>query len=154
MVDPAQVTRAMLDADAATQHLGIQVESCALGSATASVRVSAVMLNAHHLCHGGYIFLLADTAFAYACNNANLSSVAAGCSIEFLAPAHLNDRLIARARERTQRGRYGVYDVDVFNQNNELIAVFRGKSARISGQIVKEEPHAGEVATTPRAGTN
>jgi acyl-CoA thioesterase len=154
MVDPARVARAMLDADAATQHLGIQVESCALGSATASVQVSAVMLNGHHLCHGGYIFLLADTAFAYACNNANLVSVASGCSIEFLAPARLNDRLIARARERAQCGRQGVYDVDVFNQNNELIAVFRGKSARIRGQIVKEESHAGEGATTPRAGTD
>jgi acyl-CoA thioesterase len=145
--DHQVVAKAMFAADSATQHLGIEIESCGVGIATAKVRVQRFMLNGHNVCHGGYIFLLADTAFAYACNNANIATVAAGCSIEFLAPAALDDTLLAKASERTQRGRQGIYDIDVYNQRQELIAVFRGKSARIAGQIVKE---SADASTQPR----
>jgi acyl-CoA thioesterase len=154
MPDHAAVAQAMFSADLATQHLGIRVDSCAVGTATATMDVQSFMLNGHSVCHGGYLFLLADTAFAYACNNCNIATVASGCSIEFLAPGKLHDILTARAQERTQRGRQGVYDVDVINQNNELIAVFRGKSARIAGHIVKEEPHAGEGPSAQRSGAH
>lgn len=140
MPSPQDVVAAMFANDRASQGLGIQIESCAVGTATAKMRVLAHMLNGHQLCHGGYIFTLADSAFAFACNNGNVNTVAAGCSIEFLAPAHLGDELRACAQMRVQRGRHGVYDVDVFNQNDVMIAVFRGKSAQIAGTVIDPKP--------------
>jgi acyl-CoA thioesterase len=96
------------------------------------------MLNGHAICHGGLIFALADSAFAFACNSYNLSTVASGCAIEFIAPAREGDVLTARARERQLAGRTGVYDVEVTNARGEVVALFRGKSYRIKGHVVEK----------------
>ena len=96
------------------------------------------MLNGHAICHGGFIFTLADSAFAFACNSYNLTTVASGCAIDYMAPAREGDLLTARARERSVSGRTGVYDIDVCNQRGETVALFRGKSYRIKGHVVEE----------------
>jgi len=95
------------------------------------------MVNGHAICHGGFIFTLADSAFAFACNSYNFNTVAQGCSIEYLAPARESDVLTAAAQERSLSGRTGVYDIEVTNQRGETIALFRGKSYRIKGHIVE-----------------
>jgi acyl-CoA thioesterase len=94
------------------------------------------MVNGHAICHGGFVFTLADSAFAFACNSYNANTVAAGCAIEFLAPSHEGDVLTATARERALVGRSGIYDIDVTNQTGATIAIFRGKSTRIKGHVV------------------
>ena len=94
------------------------------------------MLNGHKICHGGLIFTLADSTFAFACNSHNKVAVAAGCSIEFLKPAHLGDVLTCEGIEQTLQGRHGIYDMKVTNQRHEVIAMFRGKSAHIQGTVV------------------
>ena len=126
----------MYTRDRASQALGMRIVQVAPGYAQLTMTVRADMQNGHATCHGGFIFSLADSAFAFACNSHNLTTVAAGCSIEFLAPAHEGDVLTATGRERTLAGRTGIYDVDVANQHGALIAVFRGKSARIKGHVV------------------
>ena len=98
----------------------------------------------HGNCHGGFIFTFADSTFAFACNSYNHITVAAGASIEFLAPAHLDDVLTAEAREQSLSGRSGFYDVTVTNQRGERIALFRGRAQRVKGEIV---PTAGSGAT-------
>jgi acyl-CoA thioesterase len=128
---------AMWREDNAARWLGMKIEEVRPGCARLSMPVAQDMVNGHNLCHGGLIFTLADTAFAYACNSYNQRAVAAGCSIEFLAPAFLGEVLTAECVEQVLRGRTGVYDVKVTNQKNELIAVFRGKSATIKGQLVE-----------------
>jgi acyl-CoA thioesterase len=95
------------------------------------------MLNGHGICHGGFVFTLADSAFAYACNSYNLSTVASGCTIDFTAPARLDDVLTARAHERQQSGRTGVYDVEVAHQRAEIVALFRGRSYRVKGNMIE-----------------
>ena len=102
--------------------LGMKVEECGPGTARVSMQVRADMVNGHAICHGGLVFTLADSAFAYACNSHNANTVAAGCSIGFLAASRLGDVLTARARERVLSGRSGVYDVDVTNQDGETVA--------------------------------
>jgi acyl-CoA thioesterase len=106
------------------------------GHAELSMRVRADMLNGHLTCHGGFIFSLADSAFAFACNSYNLTTVASGCTIEFVAPARENDVLTAVAQERSVSGRTGVYDIEVSNQDGAAIAFFRGKSYRIKGHVL------------------
>ena len=123
---------AMYEADLASRHLGIQISDVAPGRATARMRVSDTMLNGHHICHGGYVFLLADTAFAFACNTYGPTTVAAACDIAFLAPAHRNDELIATATERHHAGRSGIYDVTIRLPNTTVIAEFRGHSRTLS----------------------
>jgi acyl-CoA thioesterase len=122
----------MYEADLASRHLGITVDQIAPGQATARMLVRDTMLNGHSICHGGYIFLLADTAFAFACNTYGPTTVAAACNIAFLAPAHLNDELIATATERHHTGRSGIYDVTVRLPNTTVIAEFRGHSRTLS----------------------
>ena len=95
------------------------------------------MVNGHALCHGGLVFTLADSAFAFACNSYNFNTVANGCTIEFLASAHEGDVLTAVAHERSQVGRNGIYDVEVRNQDGVTVAHFRGKSTRIKGEVVE-----------------
>ena len=124
--------------DNASKWLGMKIEEVRPGYARLSMAVTANMVNGHNLCHGGLIFTLADSTFAFACNSHNQRAVAAGCAIEFLAPAFLGDVLTAEGVEQALRGRTGVYDMKVTNQNNELIAVFRGKSATIKGLLVEE----------------
>jgi len=131
-----RVAAAMFARDIGTQRLGIRVGRIAPGRAELTMTVRADMLNGHATCHGGYIFTLADSAFAYACNSSNLTTVASGCSIDFLAPAHEGDVLTAVAEERSVSGRTGVYDIDVTNQRGARVALFRGKSYRIKGHII------------------
>jgi acyl-CoA thioesterase len=100
------------------------------------IAVRADTRNGHDICHGGFIFTLADSAFAYACNSYNLNTVASGCAIDFLAPAREGDVLTAHAHESSASGRTGVYDIEVTHQRGEKIALFRGKSYRIKGHVV------------------
>lgn len=131
-----RVASSMYARDLASQALGMRVVRVGAGHAELSMRVRADMLNGHLICHGGFIFLLADSAFAYACNSYNLMTVASGCSIEFVAPAREDEVLIAVAQERSVSGRTGVYDIEVTNQDGAAIAFFRGKSYRIKGHVV------------------
>jgi len=128
--------RAMYERDPASQALGATLESISPGKACMSMTVRADMLNGHKTCHGGFIFALADSAFAFACNSHNLVTVASGCTIDFLAPAFEGDRLTASATEYSLAGRTGIYDVHVRNQDNKPVAVFRGRSYRIKGHVV------------------
>jgi acyl-CoA thioesterase len=133
-----RVAAAMFGRDRASQGLGIRIVRVAPGEAELAMTVRPDMVNGHAICHGGFVFTLADSAFAFACNSYNANTVANGCSIEFLAPAHEGDVLTAMARERAQVGRNGVYDVEVRNDHGVTIAHFRGKSTRIKGHVVQE----------------
>ncbi len=124
--------------DNASKWLGMRVEEVRPGYARISMTVTPNMVNGHNLCHGGLIFTLADSTFAFACNSHNQRAVAAGASIDFLAPAFLGDELTAVGVEQALKGRTGVYDMKVTNQKNELIALFRGKSAAIKGLLVED----------------
>lgn len=128
--------RAMWANDRASRGLGMRIDAVAPGAATLSMPVRADMLNGHDICHGGFIFALADSAFAFACNSYNFVTVASGCTIDFVAPAREGDVLTALAQERSASGRTGVYDIDVTNQRGERIALFRGKSYRIKGSVM------------------
>jgi acyl-CoA thioesterase len=131
-----RVAARMFAQDRASQRMGMRIVRVAPGEAVLTMTVRDDMLNGHAICHGGFVFTLADSAFAFACNSYNENTVAAGCSIEFLAASRGSDVLTATARERHLRGRTGVYDIDVVNQNGETVALFRGKSTRIKGTIV------------------
>lgn len=130
------VAAAMWARDRAAQALGMQIEAVGPGSATLTMPVRADMVNGHHICHGGLIFALADTAFAYACNAYNRNTVASGCTIDFVAPGREGDVLRAEARERARAGRTGVYDVVVRDGAGRTVALFRGKSYRIAGEVI------------------
>ncbi len=132
-----RVATAMYSRDTASKTLGIGIEQIAPGLAALTMAVRPDMLNGHAICHGGFIFTLADSAFAYACNSYNLNTVASGCNIDFMAPAREGDVLTAHAHERSVSGRTGVYDIEVTNQRGERIALFRGKSYRIKGHVVE-----------------
>src|SRR5471032_833998 len=131
-----RVAAEMFSRDRASQAMGMRVAKVGPGRAELTMTVRADMLNGHATCHGGFIFTLADSAFAFACNSANMTTVAAGCSIDFIAPAREDDVLTAIGEERSLSGRTGVYDIEVRNQRGETIALFRGKSYRIKGQII------------------
>ncbi len=139
---PEQLAQACSDTmhaqDYAAQMLGISIDETVPARAVLSMKVRKDMTNGHSICHGGIIFALSDTAFAHACNNTNKNTVASGCNIEFLAPAHEGDMLTATAVERSRSGRTGVYDIEVTNQEGVLIALFRGKSYQIKGSLVAE----------------
>jgi acyl-CoA thioesterase len=130
--------QAMYAKDVAAKALGITLTQVAPGVATMQMPVRADMLNGHGICHGGLIFTLADTAFAYACNSYNKVTVAAGCSIEFLKAGQSSDTLVAQAKEQVLQGRHGIYDITVRNGAGEVIAVFRGKSTQIAGTVFSE----------------
>lgn len=127
---------AMFARDAATQSLGMQIVRMGPGTAQLTMRVRADMLNGHQTCHGGFIFALADSAFAFACNSHNRNTVASGCSIDYLAPGREGDVLSAHALEQSRAGRTGVYDIVVTNQDGVRIALFRGRSYQISGEVI------------------
>ncbi len=143
----AALARAVADRmfanDRASRALGMTIVAVGPGFAELTMTVRADMLNGHAICHGGYVFTLSDSAFALACNSYNFNTVAQGCAIEFLAPAREGDVLTARATERSLAGRTGVYDIEVTNQRDEKIALFRGKSYRIKGHIVDPPPEQG-----------
>jgi acyl-CoA thioesterase len=121
----------MFEADAASRALGIELIEAADGQAVTRMRVTAEMVNGHDIAHGGYIFLLADTTFALACNSHGPVTVAAGADITFVTSARAGDLLTARAVERTRYGRSGIYDVTV-DRAGEVVAEFRGRSRVIS----------------------
>lgn len=124
--------------DAASQALGAKIVSVAPGKARMVMTVRTDMLNGHKTCHGGFIFALADSTFAFACNSRNIPTVAAGCSIDYLAPAFGGDQLEAIGTESHLAGRTGVYDVEVINQDGKRVAIFRGRSYRLRGAVVEE----------------
>jgi acyl-CoA thioesterase len=131
-----RVATAMFACDAASRFLGIQVHTVRPGYARLGLLVRPEMLNGHSICHGGIVFCLADTAFAFACNSRNQNTLALGCSIDYLAPAKADDQLTAEATERSLLGRTGLYDVAVSNQEGRTIALFRGRSYRVTGEII------------------
>lgn len=130
------VAQAMWSRDNATQALGMRIEAIGPGTATVSMPVRADMVNGHAICHGGFMFTLADSAFAYACNSYNQNTVASACHIDFLAPAREGDVLEAEAVERSASGRTGVYDITVRVRGGKTVALFRGKSYRIQGEVI------------------
>jgi len=135
-----RVAASMWPRDTASQALGMHIVRVAPGRAELAMPVRADMLNGHAICHGGFIFTLADSAFAYACNSYNLITVASGCGIDFIAPAREGDVLTAVGHERSASGRTGIYDIEVVNQRGEKIAFFRGKSYRIKGHVIDTTP--------------
>jgi acyl-CoA thioesterase len=135
-----RVAASMWPRDTASQALGMRLVRIAPGRAELAMPVRADMLNGHAICHGGFIFTLADSAFAYACNSYNLITVASGCGIDFIAPAREGDVLTAVGHERSASGRTGIYDIEVVNQRGEKIALFRGKSYRIKGHVIDTTP--------------
>ena len=122
--------------DTCSQWLGMQLEEVRPGYARISMQVRPEFLNGHGICHGGLMFILADSTFAFACNSHNAPTVAAGCSIEFLKPVQGNDTLTAIGQEQILSGRHGIYDIRVSNGAGEVVAMFRGKSAQLKGEIV------------------
>lgn len=134
-----QITKVLYTQDRASQALGIRIDETRPGYARATMVVRADMTNGHRIAHGGLVFTLADTAFAFACNSHNESNVAASASIDFLAPSREGDELTAVATELWRSGRSGIYEITVTNQKGDRVALFRGRSARIAGQVVSVE---------------
>lgn len=130
---------ALWQGDTASQDLGIVIDTVAPGHAVASLVIKERHLNGHKICHGGFIFTLADTAFAFACNSYNANVVAQHNTISFLASAKLGDILIATAQEVSRIKRSGVYDVMIRTKDGADIAVFRGNSRMISGSLFVED---------------
>jgi acyl-CoA thioesterase len=138
--DPAAVGAHMFAADRASRDLGMSIALVGVGTATLTMTVRDDMLNGHEICHGGFITTLADSAFAYACNSRNVLTVAAGLTVDFLAPAHRGDVLTAIAVEVSRAGRTGVYDIVVSNQHGAKVALVRGRSHSVAGRKVMPEP--------------
>jgi len=140
-IDNDELAKACADSmyarDQAAQKMGIELVEIRQGNASLSMKVRKDMLNGHDICHGGYIFALADTAFAYACNSYNKVTVAQNCDIDFIQVAKLSDDLLAIAQERTRGGRTGLYDVNVSRSDGEVVAHFRGRSFQIKGEVIQ-----------------
>lgn len=136
----AEAAAAAMNArDRATLAFGMKLLSVGPGAASMRMQVREDMANVHGTCHGGLIFTLADSTFAYACNSHNRNAVAVTCVIEYLRPAYVGDLLTATGREQALVGRNGVYDIRVENQKGELIALFRGKSTQVKGEVTDLE---------------
>lgn len=133
-----RATDALWRGDAASRQLGMSIESCGPGRATVTMRIRPDMVNGHGICHGGLVFALADSAFAFACNSWGDNTVAARADIEFLLPAREGDALRAVASERWRRGRSGLYEIEVQNQEGETVALFRGRSHQIAGRLIDD----------------
>ena len=133
---------AMFARDRAAHALGITLVEIRPGYARMRMTVRPDMVNGHDTCHGGLIFALADTAFAYACNSHNLNAVAQHCTITFVKPALKGEVLTAETVEQTLDGRNGVYDTKVGNAKGELVALFRGNSRVVAGEVVRDGPPA------------
>ena len=132
-----RAAQAMWDDDEASQGLGMELVEVRPGRARLRMPVRPDMTNGHGICHGGFTFALADSAFAFACNSYNRRTVAVGCDIVFVAPAHQGDDLVAEAVERHRSGRNGIYDVTV-RCGDRVVAEFRGRSREIGGALVEE----------------
>ncbi len=122
--------------DKASQALGMRLIDVSPGCSEMAMSISGSMVNGHGMCHGGFIFTLADSAFAFACNSYNQRTVAQHCSVTFIKSAKLGDRLTAKAVERSRSGRSGIYDITVTNDDGIVIAEFRGHSRTIDGTLV------------------
>jgi len=131
-----RVADAMFARDRASQGLGMRITRVGAGHAELTMTVRSDMVNGHAICHGGFVFTLADSAFAFACNSHNFNTVGAGCTIDYLAPGRAGDVLVAEAVEQALSGKTGVYDVVVTDQDGRKIALFRGKSHRVAGHVV------------------
>ena len=129
---------AMWANDDASRGLGMELGEVSAGRASMAMTVERTMTNGQDICHGGFIFALADSAFAFACNGANQFTVAQHCAVTFIRPAHAGDRLTAEAVERVRHGRSGIYDVTVTDQKGQAIAEFRGHSRTVAGQHLPE----------------
>lgn len=127
---------AMWQNDRASKGLGMQIQRVAPGEAVISMTVRKEMTNGHGICHGGFIFTLADSTFAFACNTYDQRTVAQQCAVTFIESAHEGDVLTAHALERTRSGRSGIYDVTVRDGTNKVIAEFRGHSRTITGRLL------------------
>ena len=134
----ARVAAAMYERDRAAATTGIVLEEVRFGYARCRFTVTESMLNGHDVCHGGFIFLLADTAFAYACNSRNDTHVALACNISFAAAARRDDVLIAEAQERTRSRKTGTYDVTVYGPKGDAVALFRGTSYRLDSHVIRQ----------------
>lgn len=139
-MDRETLARACADAmwasDNASRALGMEIVDVGPGHATLTMTVGENMTNGHGMCHGGYIFTLADSAFAFACNSHNQNAVAQHCNITFIRPARRGDLLIAKAVERSRSGRSGIYDITVTGPDGKAVAEFRGHSRVIEGSLV------------------
>lgn len=133
----AAAAAAMWADDKASAGLGMRIEAVGEGWARLSMTVRDDMVNGLDICHGGFVFALADSAFAFACNSQNLAAVAAGVSIDFLRPAKRGDHLLAEARAVNQSKRSGLYDIVVSNQQGQVVGQVRGRSMRIGGPVIK-----------------
>lgn len=150
-MDALKIARACADAmwtqDAASRGLGMELIAIEPGVAVLAMSITDAMVNGHGVCHGGYIFALADSAMAFASNTHNQPALAQHCSISFVASARRGDRLVARATERMRAGRSGIYDVTVTREEGFVIAEFRGHTRTIDGEIVPGlKPRAASLA--------
>ena len=129
----------MYERDLASRSLGIQIADVGPGRATATMTIGATMVNGHDIAHGGYVFLLADTAFAFACNTYGAVTVAAGADVTFVTSARLGDELVAEAVERGRFGRSGLYDVTVRRRSDgAVVAEFRGRSRELDRPLLDD----------------
>jgi acyl-CoA thioesterase len=135
----AACAEAMWAEDQASQGLGMVVERVSPGEAVISMAIRADMTNGHGICHGDFIFTLADSAFAFACNTYNQRTVAQHCAVTFLQPGRRGDTLTAHAVERNRSGRSGIYDVTVRDGKGEVVAEFRGHSRTIAGTLLASD---------------
>ncbi len=133
----AACAESMYERDVAAQAAGITLNTVSCGYASLQMTVRADMLNGHEVCHGGYLFLLADTAFAYACNSYNKVALAQNCDIDFVRPGKEADELTAIAEERRKGGRTGLYDVSVRRSDGEVLAYFRGRSVQLNEAVIQ-----------------
>ncbi len=132
--------KVMWNDDSASQRLGMTLDHIAPGKAKLSMTITKAMSNGHGNCHGGYLFTLADSAFAFACNSYNQIAVAQQCSITYLIPGRIGDRMTAAACAVSQRGRSGLYDIRITNQDGAHVAEFRGHSRTIKGTHLSIDP--------------
>ena len=137
----------MWEGDRLSQSLGMELVEVVPGAATLAMSVRDDMVNGHGTCHGGMVFALADSAFAFACNSHNAVTVAQECTVAFMAPAHPGDRLVARAQERSRAGRSGIYDVTVSKSEGRVVAEFRGLSRTVRGH---HRPDLARTESEPR----
>ncbi|MFO7527433.1 MAG: hydroxyphenylacetyl-CoA thioesterase PaaI [Marinobacter sp.] len=145
-IDPQKLAEecaeAMFARDRASQKLGMKIVSVAPGKATLSMTVGPDMIQGHGSCHGGYLFTLADSAFAFACNSYDRATVASGCSIDYMSGAKEGDLLTATAEERSRGGRTGIYDITLTNQDGRTVALFRGRSYEVRGTVRNSEDNS------------
>lgn len=150
-MDAEQLAKACAEAmwaeDQASRGLGIELISVGPGRAEVAMTVVDRMVNGHKICHGGFIFTLADSCFAFACNTYNQRTVAQHCAITFLNAGKLGDRLTAQGIEVSRRGRSGIYDITVTRQDGTVIAEFRGHSRTIDGELVPNLEKSGAAAS-------